>query len=630
MKTRLGYKISLLLIAMTMLAVVLLSYKFVSTSRTATEVVLKDYQISISDEIAGVVRTSVSGLFDQLYRVESIFNDSSQTAASKVAMVRWIIQSSKTMNFVAVYDERGKLIDIQKDISMNTVSVIPESLNVGALSATGKSVSNLMFSRVDSLPFLQLIIPWERREGTSTNRRLGYLCTALPFAPFSALVAELSSRRYSGRPDFVCLVNDHGEIVAHSDVNKVKQRLNLLSTDLFAERDTNSLRVLFRRDIGYSKEYTNIDRTKVLASFVTLSDFKIGILVEEPVDEAFASINSMTRQLILWGVASVLVAIVIGIFFSRTITKPIRVLVAATQDIAHGRYGTVVSTRAHDEVADLTSAFNRMSADLKKSFDELREANDHIVKAEKMAIRGEILAEVSHELKNILQIMMLQSASLRRSIDAFDRDHFIETLERHDRQLKRIMTFSENLLVRSGTSQNICRTDVHQLLTSFSTFIRVLPKFKMGKVETRLVGDTCHAMLDSDQIRQVLLNLANNAAEASPGCTLVLQDETQPGGQTATITVSDNGPGIPAEILPKLFHERITTKKDGHGFGLPICGKIVESMNGVIRVESSPGAGTSFIVTLPTEVSPVKKETPPEGTEFSPATADSSFQPGIS
>jgi signal transduction histidine kinase len=109
--------------------------------------------------------------------------------------------------------------------------------------------------------------------------------------------------------------------------------------------------------------------------------------------------------------------------------------------------------------------------------------------------------------------------------------------------------------------------------------------------------------MDVGQIQQVFLNILNNAAEVLSG--LPQQEGVITSGtayakreNVVEIEIRDNGPGMDTEILPKIFKPHFTTKKDGHGFGLVICERIIKNHNGQIHAKTSP-EGTTFTITLP-------------------------------
>jgi len=239
----------------------------------------------------------------------------------------------------------------------------------------------------------------------------------------------------------------------------------------------------------------------------------------------------------------------------------------------------------------------KLYEDLKKTYDELKEANEHIITSERLALRGEMAAEVSHELKNILGIAILQAQSTQRSLKRGDPDASDKMIKEVIASIQKINNFSENLLVRS--SSQMSPVQLNEFVTNFVAFIQHLPKFRTGTINIAIDETMPELQADADQLQQVLLNLANNAIEAYPQATITFRTEYDLLNNIARLTVEDNGPGLDPRVKEKAFVEKITTKPNGHGFGLPVCRKILLNHKGDIRVESHEGKGTTFILTLP-------------------------------
>ncbi|HUL43701.1 MAG TPA: ATP-binding protein [Bacteroidota bacterium] len=245
----------------------------------------------------------------------------------------------------------------------------------------------------------------------------------------------------------------------------------------------------------------------------------------------------------------------------------------------------------------------RLYSNLKKTYDELKEANDHIIRSERMALRGEMAAEVSHELNNILTIAHLQAQSLKRYIQRRDTENSEKYSGDILESINRIQTFAENLLVRSTPKSELAPLQINELIGKFHLFIRLLKKFRSGKIVLELQNGIPEINADRDQIQQVLLNLVNNAIEAAPQATITITTACDQSKREVRLSVADNGPGLDPNVKEKLFTEKITTKPNGHGYGLPVCKKIVDNHGGTIIAESAEGRGTKFIITFPLQMS---------------------------
>jgi signal transduction histidine kinase len=155
--------------------------------------------------------------------------------------------------------------------------------------------------------------------------------------------------------------------------------------------------------------------------------------------------------------------------------------------------------------------------------------------------------------------------------------------------------------------------DIKHLIEDLLFSLRVQPRFKNIHFTIEMGRDIPNVEMDVGQIQQVLMNLLNNAADAIEE---KVTRESEPDGvfkreialsasydkesEAAVVEITDNGVGIPEEILPKVFNVHFSTKKGGHGLGLSNCRKIVEQHHGELTVNSAPGEGTTFRMVLPT------------------------------
>jgi signal transduction histidine kinase len=247
----------------------------------------------------------------------------------------------------------------------------------------------------------------------------------------------------------------------------------------------------------------------------------------------------------------------------------------------------------------------RLYQDLKTTYEDLRHANEQIIKSERMAMKGEIAGEVSHELKNMVAVVLLQLQVLQKKLDKITMEEIRAIIDKTMEGARKIQGFSQSLLTRSRATEKLLPVNPNVIARDFFDFVKVLPKFKRNQLSLVLADDVPDVEMDIDQIQQVLLNLVNNAVEAFAQGAITLQTEYDVIDNVVRISVQDNGPGIDEAIKDKLLNEKITTKADGHGYGLPICKQIVEHHGGKIHVESKKNEGAKFVMTFPVRKSPV-------------------------
>lgn len=246
---------------------------------------------------------------------------------------------------------------------------------------------------------------------------------------------------------------------------------------------------------------------------------------------------------------------------------------------------------------------------LKQSNIELKKAQEEIIRAEKLASVGRLSSGIAHEIGNPIGIIMGYLELLKQeSIGDVERQDFIM---RTEKELHRMDTVIRQLLDISRTSsvQNEY-ISVHEIIEDIGKVLNVQPL--MSNVELSLVlnAEQDHVMADPNQLRQVFLNLAINAADA------IASSNTEDVGRLQIQTIvsasrmaephlevsfSDNGPGISDKILDNIFDPFFTTKEPGKGtgLGLYVCFNIIDSLGGSMQARNQDGGGAEMLITLP-------------------------------
>lgn len=241
----------------------------------------------------------------------------------------------------------------------------------------------------------------------------------------------------------------------------------------------------------------------------------------------------------------------------------------------------------------------RLYENLKRTYEELKEANQHIIQSERMAMKGELAAEVSHELKNLIAVVLLNLELMHRNAGTVSPEEIKSLIEKTIGGARKIEGFSKNLLTRQRASSKLLPNSLNKVASDFVEFVKFLPKFKNNSVTASLGKNVPPVDLDIDQIQQVLLNLFNNSVEAKQSTSIQLNTENDASANVVRLLLKDDGPGIDEAILDRLLTEKVTTKIDGHGYGLPICRQIIEGHGGTITVQSKKGDGVTFIISFP-------------------------------
>lgn len=239
---------------------------------------------------------------------------------------------------------------------------------------------------------------------------------------------------------------------------------------------------------------------------------------------------------------------------------------------------------------------------------DVREQNlltDRLVQADKLVVLGQLSAGVAHEIRNPLAAVNLNLQLLQRRIPAESPDYsYVQTALQGAERISRIVEITLNF--SRPSVPEIRDMNMNMLINPTLDLVAAELRKKEIQVDVKLDNHLPLVSADSKQIQQVLINLLTNAADAvKPKGQISIKtykeqiEHKQVEKKLAVVSVSDNGIGIIAEDLQKIFHPFFTKKTDGTGLGLPITQRIMHQHNGSIDVESQPGKGTTFYIKLP-------------------------------
>ena len=275
------------------------------------------------------------------------------------------------------------------------------------------------------------------------------------------------------------------------------------------------------------------------------------------------------------------------------------------------RSSTEINLSLEQEVSRRTAELERRNKELADALEQLRRTQDELVRSEKMASMGRLVAGIAHEINNPVNAVVNTVGPLAELLaepvrDVEDIQEMIRVIQRGAKRTKEIVQALHNY--SRGDDDRVAEIDLHRGLDESLDLLR--HHLKNGIVVERHYGEVGRVRA-RNAINQVFMNLLTNAAQAlsenDKGGTITIATERVSsgegggGGGKVVVKISDNGPGIPAEILPRIFDPFFTTKDvgQGSGLGLSIVHGIVERHGGTISVESEVGSGTTFTVSLP-------------------------------
>lgn len=464
-----------------------------------------------------------------------------------------------------------------------------------------RTAGTLTDSLADRIPLRELVIGRGRRSFVFRSGNL-WVAAVVPVGPRYSRGAALIVRPFSA--DLLRQASEHSrwqvDLFLDGRLNHSTEpapyTAGLLAPMLASRpgwegsrgRDVAAFRWGELDDLRYLFAYRPLTDYSGMA-VATISQRRFGFWGQN--DPALARLfTTMASIYILLVVAVTLVALMVA----RRISQPVGSLTRSAGRVAGGDLDVTIPVTRGDEIGGLQKAFRQMVL-------ALRENRDELARAERERAWQEMARQVAHEIKNPLTPMQLSAQFLRRAYDEgtedLDRilhectDTIVEQVEGLRRIANEFSAYARLPVVRCEP------TDLNEPLEeALNLFEPALPDGI--KVVRGLDPELPAALLDSEQIRRVAINLIRNAVDAM-GEEGVLTVTSGHDDRKVWLQVSDTGEGIAPEVQERLFEPYFSTKTDGTGLGLAITMAIVDAYGGSLSVDSRPGEGTTMTASFP-------------------------------
>jgi len=359
---------------------------------------------------------------------------------------------------------------------------------------------------------------------------------------------------------------------------------------------------------------TGVHYYSTIGRFESLSgDRSLGYILLSSCEQSLSAKHATQRVLLAVSFLAILAGTWVVWYFVSRVTEPLRELRASAEAVGRGDFTRRVITSSQDECGELAKVFNQMTENLQSSQLQLETAQTQLLQSEKLSAVGEFVAGVAHELNNPLTSVVGFAEMLGNQDMNAKSQHYADMIFKSAQRCQKIV----HLLLSFARPQKPERkpVSVNTLVESVLEIVAYPLRTNNIEVVTRLGQELPLVMADGNQIQQVLLNILNNARQAI--------EASRPAGRIAIITstlgtrvrivIEDNGPGIPKEILPRIFNPFFTTKGvgKGTGLGLSLCYGIIKEHGGSITPVSRNGEGATFTIELPAiEANPAGAGTP--------------------
>jgi signal transduction histidine kinase len=552
----------------------LLAYGFVSLfslERSTRESVATGNQ-NVATRAADELERYVSSHAEILKALGADLEETGLEQWQKDRILKNYILQFQEFREITLFDENGQVVA--------TSRVGP--VRVAVPTEFSQTISSVTVSpiRMDQelLPTMSFAVRLER-----LGRLSGWLVGEMSLEEMWRMVDQIGI----GTRGFALVVGPDRTLVAHGDPNKkalVAQSHKLEDHPLLAPATGGP---------GW-REYADESGASTLGVAAAIPALGWTVIVEQATDEAYANAIALRQLLIVAIALALLTMVAAGWFLGRKFIEPIFVLETATHEVAAGKLDTRVAIATGDEFQRLGESFNAMA-------DRLVELQEDVKRQERHAMFGRVAAGLVHDLSHPIQnIGNSTRLLLREGLDKESRELFHRTIDRELTTLKRFMDDLRHVVKPKPVER--FPMDVNQSVAEIIESMHGEGERSGVSVEASYADGPLTIEGDRFALGRVYRNLITNAIQA-----------TQPGGRVSVMTsrvgdsievvVADTGSGIPADRLPSIFDEFVTTKRRGLGLGLAICKRIVEQLDGRITVESEVGRGTRFTMRFPARAS---------------------------
>ncbi len=351
---------------------------------------------------------------------------------------------------------------------------------------------------------------------------------------------------------------------------------------------------------AYNVHTTDHDE-RVMSATSILTDYGNGsngaVRWSVSLENVYDRIRNMNIIIIVSGVLVLGLVTVTGMYFVRSIVRPIREVSAAARRIAMGDFNNHIEVEKDNEIGELCGAINYMAGELSNAEN----------------LKNDFISSVSHELRTPLTAIRGWGETAKMSIGT-DEEIVKKGLDVVLRESERLSALVEELLdfsrMQNGKlSVNMGKIDVSELLSEVTDMYTELAHQQNISLTYIVPKANSIIMGDRDRLKQVFINVIDNAVKytESGGQVLVEQGEIDGG---VSVTVKDTGVGIPAQDIDRVKEKFFKSNKTvrGSGIGLAVADEIIKQHNGLLFIQSTEGVGTTVTIVLPLPLDEPKEE----------------------
>ena len=514
-------------------------------------------------------------------------------------------------SFIYSINAQGKIVS-SSEVSLIGHVVSNELWFRAAAQSATVTTTDLADDPLTKSISLRIVTPITGSNGGRKN--IGYLVAHLPQSELQEITAQVKVLGGAGeRLGYVLLANAGGGLLTGP-------------ASLLSQAEPQTFPPTTLKKLGYRPPESSqqagrgsflADRDELLIGFAKSSGFRtfegLGwtVLVVQDREHAFGQVKALRREFLGLLLITTLLVLAVAFLLSRHISIPIQSLTNLADRIAAGDLSQTIGVMGADEVGTLARSFNRMTEDLRRSRDELVQANEAMELARDRALevsrlKSQFVANMSHEIRTPMNGVLGMTDLLLTTTLTDRQRHFVDTIYRSATALLHtindILDFSK---IEAG------KLELETLRFDFGATVEDVIELVAERAQRKglellcSIPHTIPAALegDSGRLRQILINLLGNAikftGQGEVGLSVSMLED-HPSSVVLRVDITDTGIGIPPEAQRQIFEpfsqadNSSTRKYGGTGLGLSIAKQLVELMQGEIGVQSTEGQGTTF------------------------------------
>jgi len=579
---KLFHKFALIMVLLAVLPLLIQGIKMISINREALEVSVLEIHTKLAQEIAEDINDYVSGLNLDLAFVLAFEKFPKMSWQEKMKVLLSVLSRHNDFILISVLNGNGdEVIKVHNpSFTQETSRLITRSNDSAFMEAkkTGvPQVGNIYYE--GDLPRLNIVYPLE------VEYEYVFVTASL-----TDLWKKIDAVRI-GKTGFAFLIDREGRTIFHPELDRAKKLQNVADLPIVREAI-----VKFGNPSIESPSaggFRDGDGSGMVGAYSWAESLNWGVIMQQSKGEAYSSITRMKVNAIFWIVLSIMGSVFLAFFLAKSLSRPILQLIAGAEKLGEGDFNYEVKVKTHDEISTLANTFNFM---VKK----LKEFQEQLVIREKLSAIGQMASVVGHEIRNPLGVINNAIYYIRTKLEMSLGLELDPKIKKHigiiEKEIDASNKIVNDLLGFSRTRPPMAQP--HDLNKIIEDSLSVVSIPETVKVEIGLYLELPPALVNPDEVRQVFVNLINNAWQAMPdGGTLKIRTYIEE--DMAQTEITDTGCGISAENMKKLFTPFFSTKTKGTGLGLAAVQRILERHKGKIKVRSRVGQGTTFIVSLP-------------------------------